>query len=77
VLPAALSVGTHSPLVELADGGGFAGVGVVREEAAASLPAHAVEEVPGDTGPTDTVTVATEEHILSGITSHTCERVYI
>ena len=45
-LPAALSVGAHSSLVELADGGGFAVGRVVREEAAAALPAHTVEEIP-------------------------------
>ena len=45
-LPAALSVGAHSSLVELADGGGFTVGRVVREEAAAALPAHTMEEVP-------------------------------
>lgn len=45
-LPAALPVHTRSSLVELADGGGFAVGGVVGEQAAAALPAHAVEEVP-------------------------------
>lgn len=45
-LPAAFSVGTHSSLVELADGGGFAVGWVMREQAAAALPAHTVEEVP-------------------------------
>lgn len=46
VLPAALSVGAHPPLVELADGGGFAAAGVVGEQAAAALATHPVEEVP-------------------------------
>lgn len=45
-LPASLSVGTGSSLVKFADGRGFAGVGVMREEAAVSLPAHPMEEVP-------------------------------
>ena len=46
MLPASLPVRADPPLVELADGGGFAGVRVVREEAAASLSAHTVQEVP-------------------------------
>lgn len=46
VLPAALSIGAHPPLVELADGGGLAAGGVVGEEATAALATHAVEEVP-------------------------------
>lgn len=45
-LPAAVSIGTHSSLVELADGGGFTVVQVMREETSAALSAHAVEEVP-------------------------------
>lgn len=44
--PAAFTIGTHSSLVELADGGGFTVGGVMREQAAAALPAHTVEEVP-------------------------------
>lgn len=46
ISPAALPVGAHSSLVELADGGGFTVGWVVREQTAASLPAHTVEEVP-------------------------------
>lgn len=45
-LPAPLSVGADPPLVELADGGGFAAAGVVGEEAAAALATHSVQEVP-------------------------------
>lgn len=45
-LPAALSIGAHPPLVELADGGGLAAGGIVGEQASAALATHAMEEVP-------------------------------
>lgn len=46
-LPAAGAVGALALLVVLADGGGFAGGQVMREEALAALAAHALQEIPG------------------------------